>query len=218
MIKEELRDILLDSYGLILEGFAEEVKYNKRLKKDAPWVLIKKPKKEGGKEYDKYEIENRTKIKSMIEGLRQFDDPDMAVLHFVKYAEYFLPRSDFYKTLDVLLTMVNKAKQRGEAWIRHKTNGIDENDPAKHDKTEYIIKEGSCRIREQIQYLIGYTCWSMDALCEIFTECDKSGKDVEEHVRKMVETEFNVIGASDRVGATVKKIMNWYASAQSGRR
>ena len=210
MIKEELRDVLLDSYGLILDGFAEEVKYNE------PWVLVKKSTKEGGREYSKYEIENRTKIKSLIEGIRQFDDPEMAVLHFVKYAEYFLPRSDFYKTLDTLLIMVNRAKDREEARIGRKAKEISKKDPDKYKKIEAIRrKETPTRIREQIQYLIGYTCWSMDALCEIFTECDKSGKDVEEHIRRMIKIEFGIIGApDDDVDKTVEKIMNWHSSAR----
>lgn len=214
MIKEELKDILLDSYDLILDGFAEEVKYDNMSRTDTPWVLVKK----SGAEGSKYGIENRTKIISLIEGLRQFDDPGMAVLHFVKYAEYFLPRSDFYKTLDALLTMVNRAKEREEVRIRQKAKGIAKKDPAKYEKIATMRKESPSRIREQIKYLIGYTCWSMDALCEIFTECDKSGKEIEEHVRRMIEIEFGVIGALDDVDKTVEKIMNWHSSArQRGR-
>lgn len=214
MIKEELKDILLDSYDLILDGFAEERKYDNKSKTNTQWVLVKKSSAEG----IKYEIENRTKIISLIEGLRQFDDPGMAVLHFVKYAEYFLPRSDFYKTLDVLLTMVNRAKEREEVRIRQRAKGIGKKDPAKYEKIEAMRKESLPRIREQIQYLIGYTCWSMDALCEIFTECNKSGKEVEEHVRRMIKIEFEIIGAPDDVDKTVEKIMDWYSSArQRGR-
>ena len=214
MIKEELKNILLGSYDLILDGFAKETKYDNASKTNTPWVLVKK----SGAEGSKYEIENRTKIISLIEGLRQFDDPGMAVLHFVKYAEYFLPRSDFYKTLDVLLTMVNRAKEREEVRIRQGAKGIGKKDPVKYEKIEAMRKESPPRIREQIQYLIGYTCWSMDALCEIFTECDKSGKDVEEHVRRMIKIEFEIIGAPDDVDNTVEKIMNWHSSArQRGR-
>ena len=161
--REELKNVLLGSYDLVVR---------------APWEK-------------KYEIKSRTKIKSLIESLRQFDEADKAVLHFVKYAEYFLPRSKLHQMLDVLLEKVSEIRQSTER---------------------------SENMREQIQYLIGYSCWSMDALCELFKECDKSGKDVEEHVRRMVETEFGVIGASDHSDATVKKIMNWHASAQSGRR
>ena len=214
MIKEELKDILLDSYDLILDGFAEERKYDNKSKTNTHWVLVKKSSAEG----IKYEIENRTKIISLIEGLRQFDDPGMAVLHFVKYAEYFLPRSDFYKTLDVLLTVVNRAKEREEMRIRRKARGLDKKDPAKYEKIKAMEKESPPRIREQIQYLIGYTCWSMDALCEIFTECNKSGNEVEDHVKRMIKIEFEIIGATDDVDKTVEKIMNWYSSArQRGR-
>lgn len=163
--REGLKNVLLDSYGLVV------------------CTQLKRT----------YEIESRTKIKSLIEGLRQFDEADKAVLHFVKYAEYYLPRSKLHRMLDVLLETVGRIQQRTER------------------------SEDYEDVREQIQYLIGYTCWSMDALCEIFKECDRNGKDVEKHVKRMIETEFGVIGASDRVDATVDKIMNWHASARSGR-
>ena len=162
--KEDLRNVLLDSYDLVVR---------------APWEK-------------KYKVKSRTKMKSMITGLRQFDEPDTAVLHFVKFAEYFLLRSNLHQMLDVLLEKVNE--------IQHSTERSDD-------------------VRERIQYLIGYACWSMDALCEIFKECDKSGKNVEEHVRRMIETELGLICASDGVDAavedTVKKIMKWHSLARS---
>ncbi|MCK4613485.1 MAG: hypothetical protein KAU14_01680 [Thermoplasmata archaeon] len=144
-------------------------------------VKMKEPRNGKGK----YEIEARSKIKSLVEALRQFDDPEESVLHFVKYAEYFLPRSQMNATLNELLKAVSEIQKREKDYER---------------------------VQRQIRYLVGYAAWSMDALVNVFN--DSHGEnEVRERVRRMLDTEFSIVGAPEKVEEYTEQIMKWYQSA-----
>lgn len=155
--KNELTEILLDSYDLMFE--------------------IPSPKP------DKYEIKSRSKLKNLTEALREFEDPEASVIHFVKSASYFLPRSDsdLQNYLDLLLKKVQKIQ----------TN---ENDPEK--------------VREKIKYMIGYSNWSMDAVCNLFVKT-KDASDLKKRLQTMIGVEFKILDNSEKVDEIVDKIMAW---------
>ncbi len=81
--------------------------------------------------------DSRSKIKSMAGALRQFTDPEDAVLHFIKYIEYMLPRSDFSKTLEQILKKITAMREKG------------------------LTDE---EMLERLQYTIGYLAWTADSL------------------------------------------------------
>lgn len=165
--RDELGSIVLDSYELMLE--------------------IPSPNKKG----DKYEIPSRGKLKNLPEALREFEDPQSAILHFTKSASYFLPRSDAKLSdyLQMLLSKVQKIQR-------------EESDPEK--------------IRERIRYLIGYSNWSMDAVCNIFG-MSASDQQVRERVHTMVNAELDLIDREKDVDIIVDKIMKWKSNNPRGR-
>lgn len=177
--KEEIRNILLDSWDIIINGVAKEKVRGRSL-------LEKNKKRDGTVEY---KIESRTKIKSLNEGLRQFTDAESAVVHFVKYAEYFLPRSNLNQTLDQLLIKIQR--------IRDSTDDMNKN-------------------REQIKYLIGYVAWSLDGLCNIFTISDNNKLNARDEVKRMLTTELKAVGAEDKIDDIIEPIMKWYEESGSG--
>jgi len=69
--REELKEIVLDSYNLI--------------------VTLPQPQRNWKKEW---EIKSRSKLKNLPEALREFQDPSAAITHFVKNTAYFLPRAE----------------------------------------------------------------------------------------------------------------------------
>jgi hypothetical protein len=140
----------------------------------------------------KYEIGSRSKLKNLPEALHEFEDAHSSVTHFIKSAAYFLPRSDneLSDFLDVLLDKVKKIQ-------------ASENDPEK--------------IREKIRYLIGYSNWSMDAVCNIFKISNNDDVKTKNRLKTMISTEFKILGAEDDVDYLVTKIMQWKASGQRGR-
>ena len=141
-------------------------------------VKLKVPYRSG----EKFEIEARSKIKSLVEALRQFEGPNDSVLHFLKYAEYYLPRSDMRDVLKELI------------------NAVDELQKMDRDPTS---------IQRKLQYLVGYTAWSMDALTTIFTYATND-QERADRVKKMIATEFNLIGCAERTDEYTQKVMNWY--------
>lgn len=163
---EELRELVLDSYDLMLS--------------------IPSPSKR-----DKYEIKSRGKIKNLPEALREFEDPQSSVTHFVKSATYFLPRSDS-KLSDFLDTLLEKVRKVQET----------EEDPE--------------RIREKIRYLIGYNNWGMDAVCYIFKETENDNE-VRNRLQKMIGAEMKAVNAEEKASAIVEKIMRWKAKGEERR-
>jgi len=165
--KDELGKIVLDSYDLMLS--------------------IPYPNKKG----DKYEIQSRSKLKNLPEALREFEDPRSAVVHFVKSASYFLPRSgnDLNDFLSMLLTKVRKIQD-------------EESDPEK--------------VREKIRYLIGYSNWGMDAVCNIFSKAGRDDK-IRDRLQNMVRAELLIVGEDGSVDRIVSDIMHWKAKADSRR-
>lgn len=159
--KDELRDLVRDSYDLMLS--------------------IPSPKYNG----NKYEIQSRSKLKNLPEALREFEEPTSAITHFVKSAAYFLPRSDtkgsFDELLEVLLAKVKKIQDN-------------DSDPE--------------RVREKIRYLIGYSNWSMDAVCYIFTEASNDNE-MKERLKNMVSAELSILDGDEYVDGIVDRILKW---------
>lgn len=160
---EELKELVLDSYDLMLS--------------------IPSPSKR-----DKYEIKSRGKIKNLPEALREFEDPQSSVTHFIKSATYFLPRSDS-KLSDFLDTLLEKV-QKIQAT---------EGDPE--------------RIREKIRYLIGYNNWGMDAVCFIFKETENDNE-IRNRLQKMIGAELKAVGAEENASDIVGEIMKWKANGE----
>jgi len=141
-------------------------------------LAIPKPKRSGE---GKYEIESRSKLKNLPEALREFSDPSSSITHFVKSASYLLPRSKLDDFLDLLLKKVQK---------------IQDSEPEPE------------RVREKIRYLVGYTNWGMDAVCNIFGKSnDDNG--TRARLRTMVTTELSILGAADDVDRIVENLVAW---------
>ncbi len=124
---DALRELVIDSYDLMLS--------------------IKGLKRKGSK----YEIQSRSKLKNLPESLREFEDAESSIVHFVKSAAYFLPRSDanLNDYLDRLLDKVQIIQNS-------------EKDPEK--------------VREKLRYLIGYSNWNMDSVIAIFEKSENDGE------------------------------------------
>lgn len=172
---------------MVIEFKPDELK---ELVKDSYELMLSIPKpKPNNKE--KYEIESRSKLKNLPEALREFDDnAEASVTHFVKSASYFLPRSDKSDLSDFLTVLLEKV------------NKIQESE----DNPE--------RVREKIRYLIGYSNWGMDAICNIFSKTH--GTETEKRIRNMIGAEFRILGADDDVSRIVSQIMKWKEDRKRG--
>ena len=139
-----------------------------------------------------FEIKSRSKLKNLSEALREFEDAPASVTHFVKSASYFLPRSDSNLTdfLDMLLIKVQKIQ-------------LSESNPE--------------RVQKKIGYLIGYSNWSMDAICNIFKQTRRD-EEVKQRLQTMVGSELMVLGAEDDASRIVDDIMRWKAGEGKGRK
>ncbi len=164
--KNELKDILLDSYELISK--------------------IPPPRP------PKYEVQSRSKLKNLPEALREFPDPEAAVIHFVKSASYFLPRSDsnLRDYLDLMLKKVQKIQ-------------ANENDPEK--------------VREKIKYLIGYSNWGMDAVCNIFNLKGITDVEIRNRLKNMIGAELKVLGSTEERDKIVNDLMKWKMATTENR-
>ena len=171
-----IKDILLDSWDVVIEGMAKEKKQ-----------MLQMPKGDN----KKWKIESRTKIKSLNEGLQQFEDADSAVLHFVKFAEYYLSRSDLNKTLYMILKKISEIRQSGVS-----------------------LEE----MRERIQYLIGYTSWSLDGFVNILNISGNDRDEIQENLKTMIQTELSIAGAGDKTDGIVSDLMGWYDKVKKGGR
>ncbi|MBU4373709.1 MAG: hypothetical protein KJ714_04565, partial [Euryarchaeota archaeon] len=69
--KDDLKEIVLSSYELLVKIPAPELKSN-----------------------GKFEIQSRSKLKNLPESLREMEDASAGITHFVKTASYFLPRAE----------------------------------------------------------------------------------------------------------------------------
>lgn len=160
----------------------------KELVKDSYELILSIPKPRPDNK-GKYEIASRSKLKNLPEALREFEDAKASVTHFVKSASYFLPRSNLSNFLTVLLEKVKKIQES-------------ENDQEK--------------VREKIRYLIGYSNWGMDAVCNIFTET--KGVETEKRIRTMIGAEFKILGADDDIANVVTQIIKWKEQGEGRRR
>ncbi|HEC57019.1 MAG TPA: hypothetical protein ENI32_03940 [Candidatus Syntrophoarchaeum butanivorans] len=171
-----IRDVLLDAWDVVVDGVASERKQ-----------MLQPPR--GGE--GKWKIESRTKIKSLTEGLSEFEDAGGAVLHFVKYAEYYLPRSDLNSTLEKILEKVSD--------IRKRTDGNPE------------------QMRRQIEHLIGYIAWSLDGFVNILNNCGDDEKAIRENLDRMLTAELSLAGAGDQKDDIVNKLVEWWKNPGRGR-
>lgn len=170
--KNELKEILLDSYELISK------------------IPSPQKTKEG-----KYEIPSRSKLKNLPEALREFEDPEAAVMHFVKSSSYFLPRADtknakFTDYLKLMLEDVQKIQ-------------ANEKDPEK--------------VREKIKYLIGYSNWGMDAVCNIFNLKGITDVETRNRLKNMIGAELKVLESVEEVDEIVNDLMKWKVPATDNR-
>jgi len=92
--KNALKDAVIKSWDIIVDGLAKD---KKSLKRDDKNV---------------YKVESRSKLKSLGLAIREREDPSEAVLHLVKYAEYMLPRSNLTATLSAFLTAVEDLREK----------------------------------------------------------------------------------------------------------
>lgn len=168
-----VKDILLDSWDVVIDGVAADKQ------------MLQRP-KENSK---KWKIESRTKIKSLNGGLQQFEDDESAVLHFVKYAEYYLPRSELNKTLYKILEKVSKIRKSGV---------------------------GPEEMKEQIQYLVGYTSWSLDGFVNILN-ISENDDEIKRNLEMMVRTELSIAGVEGETERIVNGLMKWYGKAKRGK-
>ena len=166
-----IKGILLDSWDVVTEGVAKEKKQ-----------MLQMPKKDN----KKWKIESRTKIKSLNEGLQQFEDADSAVLHFVKFAEYYLPRSDLDKTLYMILKKISEIRNSGASPEERK---------------------------ERIQYLIGYTSWSLDGFVNILN-ISENDDEIKSNLEMMVRTELSIAGVEGETERIVNGLVKWYDNAK----
>lgn len=167
-----IKGILLDSWDVVIYGVAADKQ------------MLQMPK---GKS-KKWKIESRTKIKSLNGGLQQFEDAESAVLHFVKYAEYYLPRSGLNKTLYKILEKVSKIRKIG---VRPE------------------------EMKEQIQYLVGYTSWSLDGFVNILN-ISENDDEIKKNLRTMIETELSIAGVERETDRIVNGLLKWYGKAKRG--
>jgi hypothetical protein len=168
-----LKDVLLDSWDIVVAGVAKE------------WKQMLKPERKDNRR--EWKLDSRTKLKSLDEGLQQFEDEEDAVLHFVKHAEYYLPRSDFNKTLEILLEKISKIRERSK---------------------------DAADMKKQIQYLVGYVSWSLDSFVNILN-LSKSDNEIEERVRNMINLEFSIAGAEEaKKDVVVNGLMGWKRLAE----
>lgn len=163
--KDELKELVLSSYDLMLS--IQDMDRN-------------------------YVIQSRTKLKNLPEALREFDDASSSVIHFVKSASYFLPRSD--AKMNAYLTKLLESVKRIQD---------NENDPE--------------RVKEMIRYLIGYSNWSMDAVCNIFKKSEDDGE-IRNRLKTMVGAELKMLDGEEHVDEIVSRIMKWKQSAGQRRR
>lgn len=168
-----IKGILLDSWDVVIYGVAADKQ------------MLQRPK---GKS-KKWKIESRTKIKSLNGGLQQFEDDESAVLHFVKYAEYYLPRSELNKTLYKILEKVSKIRKSG------------------------VSPE---EMKEQIQYLVGYTSWSLDGFVNILN-ISENDAEIKKNLRTMIETELSIAGVEGETDRIVNGLVKWYDNAKRGK-
>ncbi|MEM3455287.1 MAG: hypothetical protein QW735_03765 [archaeon] len=150
--KEEIKWAVLGAWEIVINGVKKEEK-----------KMLKIEEKE-----NKWNIESRSKIKSINTALFEYEDPSAGLLHFVKYAEYMLPRSNLNSTLNVLLKKV--------AEVRKMTND-------------------AAAQREMISHLVGYLCWSLDAFCKVLEDSNASQnvENARNPLKNMFEAEFSVI-------------------------
>jgi len=168
-----IKGILLDSWDVVIGGVAADKQMLQRPKEDSK----------------KWKIESRTKIKSLNESLQQFEDDESAVLHFVKYAEYYLPRSELNETLHKILEKVSGIQKSGVSPEVRK---------------------------EQIQYLVGYTSWSLDGFVNILN-ISENDDEIKKNLRIMIETELSIAGVERETDRIVNGLMKWYGKAKRGK-
>ncbi|MDD1724400.1 MAG: hypothetical protein LUQ07_04655 [Methanospirillum sp.] len=140
-------------------------------------------------EREKYTIDSRNKFKSLPEALRQMEDASASVTHFVKSAAYFLTRKEGKGNPQQMMAFTEMLLER----VKQLNDGSHE--PG--------------WVREQLKYLIGYANWNADAVCAILTASAGDRERGMELIRKMLEAELQVIGATDQVQQVYDLLKGW---------
>lgn len=142
---------------------------------------------------NKYEIPSRNKLKSLPGALREQRDPAAAIAHFTKWAAYFLPRAErkevgvrMVKYFDALLECIVKIKESEK-----KGGDVDYN-----------------RVLEKISYLLGYTNWSADAICGMFTHFGGDKQELRSRLKNMLDAELGILDAKGESERILEAIMN----------
>jgi hypothetical protein len=65
------------------------------------------------------------------------------------------------------------------------------------------------KIREKIKYLIGYSNWGMDAVCNIFNLEGINDVEIKNRLKNMIGAELKVLGSSEEVDKIVNDLMKW---------
>lgn len=148
----------------------------KRVTIDAWEVIIKGV----FKDKEKQRYFEKTKLKTIVEGLSLEEDDDAALIHFMKYCEYYLPRSKLNQTL---ICILDKVKGYKESYP---------NDPKK--------------ARKMTRRLIGYMNWSLEAVAEIKK---KNISGYESDVGRMIASEFSLMGENERSRDVSNSVIDW---------
>lgn len=166
--KDELKEIVLDSYNL----------------------LVALPSPEWNSKSGKFEMRSRNKLRSLPEALREMADPAPAITHFVKNAAYFLPRAEKGSSTDKIF-----GKFLFGLLDRISTYSGKEKDPE--------------RVRQKIQYLIGYVNWAADSVCVLRTATNSNENEFKQRLRTMMNAEFTIIGAGADLENVLGKVIKW---------
>jgi hypothetical protein len=137
---------------------------------------------------NEWKIEGVTKLKALLASTQMHENPEDAVMHFIKYAEYYLPRSMFENTLRVILEKI--------PGLRKKYEGAPQD------------------LLTHIKYMLGYLAWDVEAYCNVLTYAGNDPNKVKEELRKMFAAEFSVLGdEKNKLEEYVSKLFSLWKSA-----
>lgn len=150
------------------------------------------------KRNEKYEIESRSKLKGLLEPLREMEEPGAAIAHFVKSAAYFIPRQENQRNIGAMMGFLDLLFADVKAVCG----------PSEPGEAEI----------EKIQYLVGYMNWTCDAVCGIMTETENDPASLRKRISSMIEAEFAVVGRGSAAADVTGKVLNWCRNSSEGRR
>lgn len=72
------------------------------------------------------------------------------------------------------------------------------------------------KVREKIKYLIGYSNWGMDAVCNIFKD-GNNDTEVRSRLQNMISAELKVLESTEERDKIVNDLMKWKMAATENR-